>query len=59
MKGRVMLRWVALAGFFLGVTGCGEAHRTRVVPVTPTSARGDDAAAAGAVTKPPRAIATH
>ena len=57
--GRVMARWVAIAGLMLGLAGCGEAHRTRVVPVTPTSASGGDEAAERAVTKPPRAIATH
>jgi len=54
-----MLRWVAIACYILGLAGCGETHRSRVVPVTPTSASSGDDAAARAVTKPPRAIATH
>jgi hypothetical protein len=54
-----MLRWVAIAGVCLVLAGCGETHRSRVVPVTPTSASPGDDAGAKAVTRPPRAIATH
>jgi hypothetical protein len=43
--------------------GCGEVPRARVVPVTPAGSSGDGDDARGphenAVTKPPRAIATH
>ncbi len=54
-----MLRWVAIVGLVAGLAGCGEAHRTRVVPVTPATASSGDDDAERAVTKPPRAIATH
>jgi hypothetical protein len=54
-----MLRWSVIAGFVFGLTGCGESHRPRVVPVTPASASSEDGVAPQPVTKPPRAIATH
>jgi hypothetical protein len=56
-----MVRWFPVLGILLIVAGCGEPAGRRVVPVTPTTTRaadGDDAAAR-AVTRPPRAIATH
>jgi hypothetical protein len=54
-----MLRWLVIAGFFLVLAGCGETPRTRVVPVTPASVSSGEDAASRAVTRPPRAIATH
>jgi hypothetical protein len=51
-----MGRCLAIAVFLLGLAGCGEAPRTRSVPVT--QARGGDSGEQ-AVTKAPRAIATH
>jgi hypothetical protein len=64
--GRVveMIRAVMIASVVLTASaGCGEPPRARVVPVTPAGVSGDGGDAHGpqekAVTKPPRAIATH
>jgi hypothetical protein len=62
-----MARRVVLLGVFLGpvVVGCGESRRPHATPVTltPTTTLGAAAAgegdAARALTRPPRAIATH
>jgi hypothetical protein len=56
-----MGRRVALLGVCLGLFGCGEARRPRAVPVspTPTASAAGEGDAARALTKPPRAIATH
>jgi hypothetical protein len=59
-----MIRAVMIASVVLAASaGCGEAPRARVVPVTPAGSSGDGDDARGphenAMTKPPRAIATH
>jgi hypothetical protein len=55
-----MIRGIMIASMLLVVcAGCGEPPRARVVPVTPAASAGDDARHENAVTKPPRAIATH
>jgi hypothetical protein len=53
-RGAVMV-FVLLAA----CAGCGAPPRARVVPVTPGASSGGGDAAENAVTKPPRAIATH
>jgi hypothetical protein len=52
-----MFRWLLVVAV-LSVSGCAERPRTRIVPTTPAGP-GTDQAAAHAVTKPPRGIATH
>jgi hypothetical protein len=55
-----MVRGAAFAILLLmACAGCGEPPRARVVPVTSGASSGVDEPAAGAVTKPARAIATH
>ena len=54
-----MVRWLAILALGLGLVGCGEAPRSRDVPITPTRDGGGDRDAAHAVTKAPRNIATH
>jgi hypothetical protein len=54
-----MIRLVPILCVLLGLAGCGESRTTRVVPVTPSTAASGDPSAAQAVTRPPRAIATH
>jgi hypothetical protein len=55
-----MIRGVTIASMLLAAcVGCGEPPRARVVPATRAASAGDGNRHEEAVTKPPRAIATH